>query len=117
MKKFIAAIIVMFAFTVNASAQAEKNVNPEEAAKIEAYKMAVELGLEGEKQGDFIMTHVVKKRMETDPQYTPERRAEASRIVQQKLESLLTPAQLEKLRANPAFAPAPPAPVAVDRKK
>ena len=100
MKKLIALLTFFFAFAITANAQ-DRKVSPEEAAKLDAYKMSEVIGLQGTQQDDFIRLFVMKHRVMNDPAMSEERKKETSRIMEMKLQASLTPEQMQKLNANP----------------
>ncbi|HEX9979665.1 MAG TPA: hypothetical protein VGB50_03775 [Flavobacterium sp.] len=100
MKKLIALLTFFFAFAINANAQ-DRKISPEEAAKIDAYKMAQTIGLEGTQQDDFIRLFVMKHRIMSDPSMSEERKKETTKIMEAKLQASLSPEQMQKLTANP----------------
>jgi len=100
MKKIIAVLTLLLAFTVSANAQ-DRKMNAEEAAKIDAHKMSEYLGLKGTQQDDFVRLFQMKYNTLNDPNLAQERKTEMSRIVELKIRASLTPEQMQKLEANP----------------
>ncbi|RZJ34342.1 MAG: hypothetical protein EOO51_10075 [Flavobacterium sp.] len=100
MKKLLALITLFFAFALTANAQ-DRKPNPEEAAKIDAARMAEFLGLKGTQSDEFITLFVLKHQTLSDPKMSDQRKAEMSRITEEKIRASLTPEQLRKLEQNP----------------
>ncbi len=100
MKKIIAVLTLLFAFTVSANAQ-DRKMNAEEAAKYEAHLMGEYLGLKGTQQDDFVRLFEMKHQTLNDASLSPERKAEMSRIVEMKIRASLTADQISKLESNP----------------
>ena len=102
MKKFIAVLTLILAFSVNANAQDQK-VSNEIAAKQDAVELAEFLQLKGTQQEDFMRLFQMKYSTLNDPAMSEERKKEMSRVVEAKLRASLTAEQLQKLDANPAL--------------
>jgi hypothetical protein len=100
MKKIIAILTLILAFTVNANAQ-DKKVSNEEAAKMDAVKLSEFLQLKGTQQDDFMRLFQMKYNTLNDPSMSEERKKEMSRVVEAKLRASLTADQLQKLDSNP----------------
>jgi hypothetical protein len=100
MKKLIAALTLLLAFTINANAQ-ERKMSNDEAAKMDAVKLAEYLDLKGTQQEDFMRLFQMKHATLNDPNVSVERKKEMSRVVEAKLRASLTTDQLQKLDANP----------------
>ena len=100
MKKIVALLSLFFAFALTANAQATKP-SPEEAAKIDAARMAEFLGLKGAQSDEFITLFVLKHQTLSDPKISDLRKSEMSRITEEKIRASLTPEQLRKLEQNP----------------
>src|SRR5690606_23021262 len=100
MKKALTVLTLLFAFTISASAQ-DREINSEEAAKIDAYKLSEYLELKGTAQDDFMRLFAMKHEVLSDPNMSEERKAEMIRVTGLKVRASLTPEQLKKLDANP----------------
>ena len=100
MKKIIAVLTLLLAFTIGANAQ-DKKVNVEEAAKQDAFKITEFLGLSGTQQDDFVRLFEMKHQTLSDASLSQERKTEMSRIVEMKIRASLTQTQLQKLETNP----------------
>lgn len=100
MKKFIAVLTLMLAFTINANAQDKKELTTAEKGKKEAAALSEFLGLDATITADFERLFEHKHRTLSDKTLSPERRAEVSRIIEMKISATLNDEQMEKLRAN-----------------
>lgn len=104
MKKIVAVITLLLAFTISAQAQDSKKKDaPELAAKKEAVEMREFLGLSAGQQDDFSRLLQMKHEVLNDQQATEERKKEMSRIVGLKIEASLDADQLAKLKGNTAL--------------
>lgn len=101
MKKLFAVLTLLFAFAINANAQQDKKMNPDDAAKLDAVKLTEYVGLQGTQQDDFIRLFVMKHRVMDDATISDERKKEMSRQVGEKIKASLTSEQIQKLEANP----------------
>lgn len=100
MKKFIAAITLMLAFTINANAQEKKELTSAEKAKKEAVALSQFLGLNDTQTADFQRLFEQKHRTFEDKTLSQERKAEVSRIIEMKIAATISDDQMEKLRRN-----------------
>lgn len=100
MKKFIAALTLILAFSVNANAQDKKELTSAEKGKKDAVALAQYLDLNETMTADFERLFEQKYRTLEDKNLSQERRAEVSRIIELKIRATLTDAQMEKLQAN-----------------
>lgn len=115
MKKLIAALTIMLAFTINANAQDKKSATAAEKAKSEsinkqftavekAKKEATELtlllGLSDTQNADFYRLFEQKHRT-LESNLTPERKAELARVIEAKIRASLDENQMGKLEKNP----------------
>lgn len=102
MKKLIAVLTLMLAFTINANAQDRKVAN-EQAAKADVQKLTEAVALKPEQQQNFLALFQMKHNILNDANVAQERKAEMSRVVAAKLRATLTSGQMEKLEANPTL--------------
>ena len=100
MKKIIAVLTLLLAFTVSSNAQ-DRKMNAEERAKMDAFEMSEYLGLKGTQQDDFVRLFEMKYHTLNDANLSTERKSEMSRIVEMKIRASITPEQMKKLEANP----------------
>ncbi|HEU0137138.1 MAG TPA: hypothetical protein VFQ50_07600 [Flavobacterium sp.] len=100
MKKIVALLTMLLAFTLSANAQDAKAASAE-AAKKDAQSAAEYLGLKANQQEDFYRLFEQKHEVLQNPNMSAERKAEMSRIVGLKIRASLTEAQIAKLDANP----------------
>lgn len=100
MKKFIAALTLLLAFTINANAQEKKELTSAEKAKKEAVALSQFLGLNDTQTADFQRLFEQKHRTLEDKTISQERRAEVSRIIEMKISATITDDQMTKLRQN-----------------
>jgi hypothetical protein len=98
MKKIVALLTMLLAFTISANAQDSKTA---EAAKKDAQSAAEYLGLKSNQQEDFYRLFEQKHEVLQNPNMSAERKAEMSRIVGLKIKASLSAEQLAKLEANP----------------
>lgn len=100
MKKFIAALTLMLAFSINANAQDKKELTSAEKGKKEAVALSQYLDLNATTTADFERLFEQKHRTLADKNLSQERRAEVSRVVEAKIAATLSGEQMEKLRLN-----------------
>ncbi|WP_284651408.1 hypothetical protein [Flavobacterium terrisoli] len=100
MKKFIAALTLLLAFSINANAQDKKELTSTEKGKQEAVALAQYLDLNETMTADFARLFEQKHRTLADKTLSQERRAEVSRVIEAKVAATLTDAQLTKLKQN-----------------
>jgi hypothetical protein len=110
MKKLIAALTLILAFSVNANAQDKKESNAAlkqtkeltaaERGKKDAVALAQYLELNETMTADFQRLFEQKYKTLEDKALSQERRTELSRIVEMKIRATLTDAQMEKLQTN-----------------
>jgi len=100
MKKFIAALTLLLAFSINANAQDKKELTSAEKGKKEAVALAQYLDLNETQTADFQRLFEQKHRTLEDKTLSQDRRAEVSRIIEMKIRATLTEAQMEKLQVN-----------------
>lgn len=100
MKKFIAALTLMLAFTINAGAQEKKDLTSAEKGKKEAAALSEFLQLDATKTADFERLFEHKHRTLADKTLSAERKADVSRVIEMKISATLTDDQMAKLRTN-----------------
>ncbi|HEX8268284.1 MAG TPA: hypothetical protein VF581_00215 [Flavobacterium sp.] len=100
MKKIIAVLTFMLAFTVSANAQDQK-AELETAAKRDAAELTQYLSLSDEQLTQFVPLFKKKHQVMQDKTVSAERKQEMSRIVGLKINASLDGNQQEKLAANP----------------
>lgn len=100
MKKFIAALTLLLAFSINANAQDQKELTPAEKGKIDAVALSQYLDLNEKTTADFQRLFQQKHKTLGDKTLTQERRAEVSKIIELKIRATLSEAEMEKLQAN-----------------
>jgi hypothetical protein len=100
MKKFIAALTLLLAFTINANAQEKKELTVAEKAKKEAVALSQYLNLNDTQTADFQRLFEQKHRTLEDKTLSEERRAEVSRIIEMKIAATISDDQMTKLRQN-----------------
>ena len=116
MKKIIAVLTLVLAFTLGANAQDKKGLSKEEIAKTEKLRKelppevagkndAIELikyiGLDESKVEIYGRLFAKKHKVLASEGITTEKKAELSRGIEAKLRAGLTPEQMEKLDKNP----------------
>jgi len=104
MKKIIAALTLLLAFSINANAQDKSGyigLNSEEKAKKQAAELSEYLGLDQTMTKNFISLFEYKIQVLDDKNALPERKTEISRIVEAKIRGTLDGVQMEKLEKNP----------------
>lgn len=103
MKKIIAVLTLMLAFSINANAQ-DKGSNGVDAAtkgKKQAAELSEYLGLDDTMNVNFARLFEQKFVILDDKNATPERKAELTKIVEAKIRGTLDGNQIEKLEKNP----------------
>jgi hypothetical protein len=103
MKKIIAALTLLLAFSINANAQ-DKNslngLNPTEKGVKQAAELSEFLGLDKTMQASFASLFEYKFQILDDKNAQPERKAEMSKVVEAKIRGTLDGNQIEKLEKN-----------------
>ena len=100
MKKLIAVITFMLAFTINANAQ-DKKVSPSyDKAKKQATELTEYLGLDQTQNENFTRLFEQKIIVLDDKNLTQERKTELSRVIEAKIRATLDQNQMEKLEKN-----------------
>lgn len=111
MKKLIAVVTLMLAFSINANAQDKKvavkemtnQLSPEIASKKDAGELSEYLGLTETQNNDFARLFEMKHWTLQDKSLSEERKTEMRRIVDSKLRASLNDEQISKLEKNPAL--------------
>nr|WP_294776621.1 hypothetical protein [uncultured Flavobacterium sp.] len=101
MKKLIAALTLMLAFSINANAQDKKELTATEKGKKEAAELTQFLGLSATQNDDFYRLFEQKHRILEDTTLSAERKIEVSKVIEAKIRATLDGAQMEKLEKNP----------------
>jgi len=112
MKKIIAALTLLLAFSISANAQNKKSTTAEkvqekkeltsvEKGKKEAEELTAYLGLNDTQNADFYRLFEQKHRTLEDKNLSVERRKEVARIIEAKIRASLDGNQIEKLEQNP----------------
>ncbi|MDN3677992.1 hypothetical protein QWY90_11815 [Flavobacterium paronense] len=101
MKKIIAALTLLLAFSINANAQ---DKNAPSSAHVKAKKEAAEitefLGLDKIQNENFARLFEQKITILEDVNTSAERKAELSRVIEAKIRASLDGSQMEKLEKN-----------------
>ena len=100
MKKLIAALTLMLAFTINANAQDKKELTASEKGKKEALALSQYLGLSETQTADFERLFEQKHRTLEDKNLSQEKRADVTRIIEMKIAASISEDQMTKLRQN-----------------
>ncbi|MES2411733.1 MAG: hypothetical protein V4535_09855 [Bacteroidota bacterium] len=100
MKKLIAALTLMLAFSINANAQDKNTTSAYDLGKKQAAELTEYLGLDKVQDENFARLFEQKITVLGDANLSPERRDEFSRVVEAKIRGTLDQAQMEKLEKN-----------------
>lgn len=100
MKKLIAALTLMLAFSINANAQDKNATSAYDLGKKQAAELTEFLGLDKNQNENFARLFEQKITVLNDINLSPERRVEFSRVIEAKIRGTLDPAQMEKLEKN-----------------
>ncbi|QBZ96623.1 hypothetical protein [Flavobacterium sangjuense] len=100
MKKIIAALTLMLAFSINANAQDKQTSSAYDLGKKQAAELSELLGLDATKTENFARLFEHKITVLEDINLTQERKDEFSRVVEAKIRAALEPKQMEKLEKN-----------------
>jgi hypothetical protein len=103
MKKIIAALTLMLAFSINVSAQEKKISSPYDLGKKQAAELTEFLGLDKVQNEDFTRLFEQKIAILEDTNTSAERRQELSRVIEAKIRASLDGSQMEKLEKNTAL--------------
>jgi LAS superfamily LD-carboxypeptidase LdcB len=112
MKKIIAVLTLLLAFTINANAQNKKSttavkvqdkkeLTSVEKGKKDAEELTAYLGLNDTQNADFYRLFEQKHRTLEDKNLSVERKKEVSRIIEAKIRASLDGDQIQKLEKNP----------------
>ncbi len=102
MKKIIATLTLLLAFSVSVNAQAKKMSNQELAQK-DAIALCDYLNIQGSLKADFARLFEMKYEVFNNPEASMERKIELARIMKLKIEASLDGTQLEKLNVKKDF--------------
>lgn len=115
MKKLIAVVTLMLAFSINANAQAKKTavkdvknvkevtaepLDPQTASKKDAGQLGEFLGLNDTEIMNFQRLFEMKQTVLQDKNMSEERKAEMRRVVEAKIRATLDGNQMQKLESN-----------------
>ena len=100
MKKIIAALTLMLAFSINANAQDKKNTTSYDLGKKQAAELTQFLGLDKTQNESFARLFEQKITILDDKNLTQERKDEFSRVIEAKIRATLDGNQMEKLEKN-----------------
>ncbi len=104
MKKLIAALTLMLAFSINANAQDKTATQTSyDLGKRQAAELTQFLGLDQSQNENFARLFEQKINVLDNKNYTQERRDEFSRVVEAKIRATLDGKQMEKLEKNTAL--------------
>lgn len=101
MKKLIAVITLLFAFSINANAQDKKITSGPEKAKKETLELTQFLNLNETESDNFFRLFENKYRTLEQSDLSAERKVELSRIIEAKIRATLDEKQMDKLDKNP----------------
>jgi L-2-hydroxyglutarate oxidase LhgO len=104
MKKIIASLMLLLAFSMNVSAQETKGyigLNATEKGKKQAAELSEYLGLDATMNQNFAMLFEQKFQIIDDKNAAAERKAEMLRAVEGKIRATLDGNQMERLEKNP----------------
>jgi hypothetical protein len=103
MKKLIAALTLLLAFSINANAQDKKSVTSSEKGKKEAAELTEYLGLDQTMSENFFRLFEQKNSILEDKSISQERKTELARVIEAKIRATLDAKQMDKLDKNPAL--------------
>lgn len=103
MKKLIAVLTLLLAFTINANAQDKKMTPAADKAKTDTAELTKYLGLTETQSVDFQRLLEQKQRTLSQSDLTEERKVELARVIEAKIRASLDVKQTEKLEQNPAL--------------
>lgn len=101
MKKLIAALTLMLAFSINANAQDQKELTASEKGRKDATELTQFLGLSATQSEDFYRLFELKHKTLEDKNLSAERKTELNRVIESKIRASLDGVQMEKLDKNP----------------
>lgn len=100
MKKIIAALTLMLAFSINANAQDKNTSSAYDLGKKQAAELTEFLGLDAVMSENFARLFEHKISVLDNQNLTQERKDEFSRVVESKIRATLDQIQMEKLEKN-----------------
>jgi hypothetical protein len=103
MKKLIAALTLLLAFSVNANAQDKKSLTSSEKGKKEAAELTQYLALDQTMSENFVRLFEQKNSILESKDLSQERRTELTRVIEAKIRATLDAKQMDKLEKNPAL--------------
>ena len=101
MKKLIAVVTLLLAFSINANAQDKSELTSTDKGKKEAAMLTEYLGLNDTQNADFTRLFTQKYTVLEDKTLSAERKQELSRVIDAKIRASLDGNQIEKLEKNP----------------
>lgn len=100
MKKIIAVLTLLLAFSINANAQDKKTQSSTEMGQNQATELAEYLGLDQTQNENFARLFEQKCRIFENENLSAERKTELSRVIEAKIRASLDQNQMEKLEKN-----------------
>jgi hypothetical protein len=100
MKKLIAALTLILAFSINANAQDKNTTSAYDLAKKQAAELTEYLGLDKVQEENFARLFEQKISVLDNKDLTQERKDEFSRVIEAKIRASLDQNQTEKLEKN-----------------
>jgi hypothetical protein len=101
MKKLVAILTLMLAFSINANAQDKYESTSTEKGTKEAAMLTEYLGLKDTQNADFARLFTQKHTVLEDKTLSAERKQELSRVIDAKIRATHDGNQIEKLEKNP----------------
>jgi hypothetical protein len=101
MKKLIAVVTLLLAFSINANAQDKTELTSTDKGTKEAAMLTEYLGLNETQNADFARLFIQKHTTLEDKTLSAERKQELSRVIDAKIRASLDGEQIEKLEKNP----------------
>jgi hypothetical protein len=103
MKKLIAALTLLLAFSINANAQDKNTISAADKGKKEAAELSEYLGLDKTMNENFARLFEQKNSILEDKNLSQERKTELARVIEAKIRGTLDAKQIDKLEKNPAL--------------
>ena len=100
MKKLIAALTLLLAFSINANAQDKNGSTSAIKGKKEAAELTEYLGLDQTMNQNFARLFEQKNSILEDKNISQERKTELSRVIESKIRATLDSKQMDKLEKN-----------------
>lgn len=100
MKKIIASLIVLVAFSINANAQDKNAKSSYDLGKKQAAELTDFLGLDQVQNENFIRLFEQKITILEDKNMSVERKVEFSRVIEAKIRATLDQNQMDRLEKN-----------------